>query len=402
MIKNVLCIRKEGIKMKDVKISNDIIYIGADDKDIDLFENQYKVPNGISYNSYVIMDEKIAIMETIDRRKTDEWLESLEKALNGRKPDYLIISHLEPDHAYNIGTVIKKYPNIKLVGNSKTFAFLPQFFDIEDLEERKVEVKEGDTLELGKHKLHFIIAPMVHWPEVMMEYEETEKILFSADGFGKFGTLDTDEDWDCEARRYYFNIIGKYGMQVQSVLKKASQLEIKTICPLHGPILRENLGYYINKYDIWSKYETESEGVYIACASIHGNTLKVCEKLKEILEEKGLEKVVLADLSREDWAEAVEDAFRYGKIVFASATYDMGIFTPMRDLLLNLKERNYQNKKVAIIENGTWAPNAARCMKEIISTMKNIEIVEPVITIKSTLKEENIEKLNELAKNLLK
>ena len=274
--------------MKDVKISNDIIYIGADDKDIDLFENQYKVPNGISYNSYVIMDEKIAIMETIDRRKTDEWLESLEKALNDRKPDYLIISHLEPDHAYNIGTVIEKYPNIKLVGNSKTFAFLPQFFDIEDLEERKVEVKEGDTLELGKHKLHFIIAPMVHWPEVMMEYEETEKILFSADGFGKFGTLDldTDEDWDCEARRYYFNIVGKYGMQVQSVLKKASKLDIKTICPLHGPILRENLEYYINKYDIWSKYETESEGVYIACASIHGNTLKVCEKLKEILEKR--------------------------------------------------------------------------------------------------------------------
>lgn len=313
MIKNVLCIRKEGIKMKDVKISNDIIYIGADDKDIDLFENQYKVPNGISYNSYVIMDEKIAIMETIDRRKTDEWLESLEKALNGRKPDYLIISHLEPDHAYNIGTVIKKYPNIKLVGNNKTFAFLPQFFDIEDLEERKVEVKEGDTLELGKHKLHFIIAPMVHWPEVMMEYEETEKILFSADGFGKFGTLDTDEDWDCEARRYYFNIVGKYGMQVQSVLKKASKLDIKTICPLHGPILRENLEHYINKYDIWSKYETESEGVYIACASIHGNTLKVCEKLKEILEKKGAAKVVLADLSREDWAEAVEDSFRYGK-----------------------------------------------------------------------------------------
>lgn len=402
MIKNVLCIRKEGIKMKDVKISNDIIYIGADDKDIDLFENQYKVPNGISYNSYVIMDEKIAIMETIDRRKTDEWLESLEKALNGRKPDYLIISHLEPDHAYNIGTVIKKYPNIKLVGNNKTFAFLPQFFDIEDLEERKVEVKEGDTLELGKHKLHFIITPMVHWPEVMMEYEETEKILFSADGFGKFGTLDTDEDWDCEARRYYFNIVGKYGMQVQSVLKKASKLDIKTICPLHGPILRENLEHYINKYDIWSKYETESEGVYIACASIHGNTLKVCEKLKEILEKKGAAKVVLADLSREDWAESVEDSFRYGKIVFASATYDMGIFTPMRDLLLNLKERNYQNKKVAIIENGTWAPNAARCMKEIISTMKNIEIVEPVVTIKSTLKEENIEKLNELAENLLK
>ena len=255
---------------------------------------------------------------------------------------------------------------------------------------------------LGKHKLHFIIAPMVHWPEVMMEYEETEKISFSADGFGKFGTLDTDEDWDCEARRYYFNIVGKYGMQVQLVLKKASELDIKTICPLHGPILRENLEHYIGKYDIWSKYETESEGVYIACASIHGNTLKVCQKLKEILEKKGAAKVVLADLSREDWAEAVEDSFRYGKIVFASATYDMGIFTPMRDLLLNLKEKNYQNKKVAIIENGTWAPNAARCMKEIISTMKNVEIVEPIVTIKSTLKQENIEKLNELAENLLK
>ena len=388
--------------MRDISISNDIIYIGADDKDIELFENQYEVPNGVSYNSYIIIDKKIAIMDTIDKRKTSQWLKNLEKVLNGRNPDYLVISHLEPDHAYNIDTLIKKYPNIKLVGNSKTFTFLPQFFEIQDLDSRKIEVKEGDILDLGNHKLKFIMAPMVHWPEVMVTYEEKEKTLFSADAFGKFGTLDTIEDWDCEARRYYFNIVGKYGMQVQSVLKKASKLDIKTICPLHGPILRENLGYYINKYDIWSKYETESEGVYIACASIHGNTLKVCEKLKEILEKKGAAKVVLADLSREDWAEAVEDSFRYGKIVFASATYDMGIFTPMRDLLLNLKERNYQNKKVAIIENGTWAPNAARCMKEIISTMKNIEIVEPVITIKSTLKEENIEKLNELAKNLLK
>ena len=387
--------------MKDIEISKDILYIGVDDKDIDLFESQYIVPNGVSYNSYIIIDEKIAIMDTVDKRKTDEWLVNLEKALDGRNPDYLVISHLEPDHASNIGTVVEKYPDIKLVGNSKIFALLPQFFDIEDLDSRKIEVKEGDILELGNHKLHFIMAPMVHWPEVMMEYEETEKILFSADGFGKFGSLDTEEDWDCEARRYYFNIVGKYGAQVQAVLKKASQLDIKMICPLHGPILKENLGHYIEKYDIWSKYETESEGVYIACASIHGNTLKVCEKLKEILQEKGAEKVVLADLSREDWAEAVEDAFRYGKIVFASATYNMEIFTPMRDLLLNLKEKNYQNKKVAIIENGTWAPNAAKCMKEIISTMKNIEIVEPVVTIKSTLKDENIEQLNELAESLL-
>lgn len=388
--------------MKDVSISKDVIYIGADDKEIDLFENQYVVPNGIAYNSYVIIDEKIAIMETIDKRKTDEWLNNLEKALKGRKPDYLIISHLEPDHAYNIDTVIKKYPDIKLVGNSKTFAFLPQFFNIEDLEKRKIEVKEDDILELGKHKLHFIMAPMVHWPEVMMEYEETEKILFSADGFGKFGCLETDEDWDCEARRYYFNIVGKYGIQVQAILKKASKLDIKTICPLHGPILKENLEHYIQKYDIWSKYETESEGVYIACASIHGNTLNVCEELKNILEEKGVKKVVLADLSKEDWAEAIEDSFRYGKIVFASATYNMGIFTPMRNLLLNLKEKNYQNKKVAIIENGTWAPNSGKCMKEIISTMKNVEIVEPIVTIKSTLKQENIKQLNELAENLLK
>ena len=388
--------------MRDVTISNDIIYIGADDKDIDLFENQYIVPNGVSYNSYVIIDEKIAIMDTIDKRKTKEWLKKLEKALNGRKPDYLVISHLEPDHAGNIGTVVEKYPDIKLVGNNKTFAFLPQFFDIENLESRKIEVKEGDVLELGKHKLHFIMTPMVHWPEVMMEYEEKEKILFSADGFGKFGSLDTEEDWDCEARRYYFNIVGKYGTQVQAVLKKASQLDIKMICPLHGPILKENLEHYIEKYNIWSKYETETEGVYIACASIHGNTMKVCEKLKEILEEKGTEKVVLVDLSREDWAEAVEDSFRYGKIVFASATYNMEIFTPMRDLLLNLKEKNYQNKKVAIIENGTWAPNAAKCMKEILSTMKNVEIVEPIVTINSILKQENIEQLNILAETLLK
>ena len=383
-------------------ISNDIIYIGADDKDIDLFESQYIVPNGISYNSYLIIDEKIAIMDTIDERKTDEWLSNLENALDGRIPDYLVISHLEPDHSSNIKNVIDKYPSIKLVGNNQIFRLLPQFFEIADLDSRKIEVKEGDTLSLGKHILKFIMAPMVHWPEVMMEYEETEKVLFSADGFGKFGALDTDEDWDCEARRYYFNIVGKFGAQVQAVLKKAASLDIKTICPLHGPILKENLEHYINKYDIWSSYKTESEGVFIACGSIHGNTLKAMEEFKAILENKGAKKVVLADLSREDWAENIEDAFRYGKIVFASATYNMGIFTPMDQLLNNLKAKNYQNKKVAIIENGTWAPAAGKCMKDILSTMKDIEIIEPVVTIKTKLTDENRKQLEAVADELLK
>ena len=388
--------------MKDTTISNDIIYIGADDKDIDLFESQYIVPNGISYNSYLIKDEKIAIMDTIDKRKTEEWLNNLENALEGRVPDYLVVSHLEPDHAFNIENIMKKYPTMKVVGNSKIFAFMPQFFDIPDLEERKIEVKEGDTLSLGKHTLQFIMTPMVHWPEVMMEYEQTEKILFSADGFGKFGTLDTDEDWDCEARRYYFNIVGKYGVQVQAVLKKAASLDIKMICPLHGPILKEDLGHYINKYDIWSSYKPESEGVFIACSSIHGNTMKVAEELKKILEEKGAKKVVLSDLSREDWAECVEDAFRYGKIILASATYNMGIFTPMEQLLHHLKAKNYQNRKVGIIENGTWAPNAGKCIKDILSEMKDIDIIEPMVTIRSTINEESREQLMLLAENILK
>ena len=388
--------------MSKTFISNDIIYIGADDKDIDLFESQYIVPNGISYNSYLIIDEKIAIMDTIDERKTDEWLSNLEKALAGRTPDYLVISHLEPDHSSNIKNVIDKYPSVKLVGNNQIFRLLPQFFEISDLDSRKVEVKEGDTLSLGKHTLKFIMAPMVHWPEVMMEYEESEKVLFSADGFGKFGALDTDEDWDCEARRYYFNIVGKFGAQVQAVLKKAATLDIKTICPLHGPILKENLEHYINKYDIWSSYKTESEGIFIACGSIHGNTLKAMEEFKTILENKGAKKVVLADLAREDWAENIEDAFRYGKIVFASATYNMGIFTPMEQLLNNLKAKNYQNKKVAIIENGTWAPTAGKCMRDILSTMKDIEIIDPVVTIKTKLTDENRKQLEVLADELLK
>ncbi len=388
--------------MKDVSVSDDIIYIGADDKELELFENQYNVPNGVSYNSYLIHDEKIAILDTIDKRKTEEWINNLENSLKGKKPDYLIISHMEPDHSYNINYIVKKYPDIKLVGNAKTFALLPQFFNIDDINQRKIEVKDGDILNLGKHKLQFIIAPMVHWPEVMMEYELTENILFSADAFGKFGTLDTNEDWDCEARRYYFNIIGKYGLQVQSLLKKVKNYDINMICPLHGPILKENLNHYLDKYDIWSSYKTESEGIYIACASLHGNTYNACEKLKEILEEKGVEKVVLVDLSKEDFAEAVEDSFRYGKIVFASSTYNMEIFTPMRNLLLNLKEKNYQNKTVALIENGTWAPNAAKCMREILETMKNINIIEPFITIRSTTSNENLLQLSEMADILIK
>ena len=388
--------------MKDIIISDDIIYIGADDKDIELFENQYNVPNGVAYNSYIIIDKKIAIMDTIDKRRTNQWLENLDKALNGRKPDYLVISHLEPDHAYNINTLMKKYPDIKLVGNSKTFTFLPQFFDIQNLDSKKIEVKEGEILDLGNHKLKFIMAPMVHWPEVMMTYEEKEKILFSADGFGKFGTLDTKEDWDCEARRYYFIIVGKYGLKIQKLLKKVMNLDIEKICPLHGPILNENLVHYIEKYNIWSSYKAESDGVYIACASIHGNTYSACEKLKEILEEKGISKVVLSNLSKEDWSEAIENAFRYGKIVFASSTYNMEIFTPMRNLLLNLKEKNYQNKIVGLIENGTWAPNSAKCMKEILNKMKNIDIIEPVVTIKSKLSEENCLQLYKMAEDLIK
>lgn len=387
--------------MKDTNISKNIIYIGADDKDIDLFESQYIVPNGISYNSYLIRDKKIAIMDTIDNRKTNEWLKNLEIALDGSIPDYLIISHLEPDHAYNIDTIVKKYPNIKLVGNDKTFAFLPQFFDIPDLEKRKVVVKENDTLCLGEHTLRFIMAPMVHWPEVMIEYEESEKILFSADAFGKFGTLDTDEDWTCEARRYYFNIVGKYGMQVQMLLKKCLTLNIQMICPLHGPILKNNLEYYINKYDIWSSYKPEDKGIFIACSSIHGNTLNAANQFKNMLEELGESKVVLSDLSREDIAEAVEDAFRYDRIILASSSYNFGLFTPMEQFLFHLKERNYQNRTVGIIENGTWAPTAGKCMTDILNEMKDINIIEPMVTIRSTLNNESKTKLEELAKNIV-
>lgn len=388
--------------MKDTFISNDIKYIGADDKDIDLFESQYIVPNGISYNSYLIKDEKTTIMDTIDKRKTDEWLENLEKALDGDKPYYLVISHLEPDHAYNIELISKKYPEMKLIGNAKTFAFLPQFFDIPNLEARKIEVKEGEEISLGKHKLKFIMAPMVHWPEVMVTYEETEKILFSADGFGKFGALDTDEDWACEARRYYFGIVGKYGAQVQALLKKAAELDIQMICPLHGPILKENLEYYIEKYDIWSSYKAEVDGVFIAYASIHGNTAEASKYLAKVLEEKGAKKVSIMDLARCDMAEAVEDAFKYDKIILAASSYNFGVFTPMDNFLNELKKRNYQNRKIAIVENGTWAPTAGKCIKEALEGMKEIQICEPMVTIKSTLKEETKKELEVLAENILK
>ena len=383
----------------DNKITDSIIYIGVDDKDIDLFESQYVVPNGVSYNSYVIMDEKIAIMDTADARVTDKWFENLRAALGDRKPDYLIVSHMEPDHASNIQKAAEAYPDMKIVGNAKTFPMMAQFFDI-DLTDRKVVVAEGDTLSLGEHELTFVMAPMVHWPEVMMEYESKDKVLFSADGFGKFGALDTDEDWACEARRYYFNIVGKYGAQVQAVLKKAAGLDINIICPLHGPILKENLGYYIDKYNTWSSYEPDVEGILVACASIHGNTKKAAEELAEKLIKTGV-KVAFTDLCRDDMAEAVEDAFRYDRLVLCTCTYDAGIFPPMEDFLHHLKAKAYQKRKVAFMENGTWAPTAAKQMKAIVEGFKNIEMIEPVVTIKSTLNENSRAQMDELVQNLV-
>lgn len=386
--------------MRDIKITDSILYIGADDKTLDLFESQYVVPKGVSYNSYVILDDKIAIMDTVDARKTEEWLSNVEQALEGREPAYLVVSHMEPDHAASIQVLMERYPQMQVVGNAKTFAMLPQFFHV-DLTGKMVVVKEGDTLELGAHTLQFFMAPMVHWPEVMVVYEQSEKILFSADSFGKFGALDADEAWTCEARRYYFNIVGKYGAQVQAVLKKAATLDIQMICPLHGPILKEDLGYYIGKYDIWSKYEPEDEGVFIAYASIHGNTAKAAKKLAEMLEEKGAKRVVIADLSRDDMAEAVEDAFRHDKLVVASSTYDGGLFPCMEDFLLHLKAKNYQKRTVALMENGSWAPQAAKKMTAILETMKEITICEPVVTIKSTMNEDNLKTMGELADKLV-
>lgn len=384
----------------NINISDAIKYIGVDDKDIDLFESQYIVPNGISYNSYVILDEKICVLDTVDKRKTDEWFTNLENVLDGKAPDYLVINHLEPDHASNIKALADKYPNMKLVGNAKTFNMLPQFFDI-DLTDRTVTVKEGDTLSLGEHTLSFYMAPMVHWPEVMVTYESKEKVLFSADGFGKFGAIDTDEDWACEARRYYFNICGKYGVQVQALLKKAAKLDIEKICPLHGPILTENLGYYINLYDIWSKYEPEVDGVFIAYCSIHGNTEKAALKLYDILKEKTNKKIAISDLSRSDMAENIEDAFKYSTLVVAAPSYDGGVFPIMNDFLHHLKIKGYKNRKVAMIENGSWAPCAIKSMQPYFEEMKGIEVSDAKVTIRSTMTAENEAQLAALAESVI-
>ncbi|MGI6007406.1 MAG: FprA family A-type flavoprotein [Ruminococcus sp.] len=386
--------------MKDITISDSVKYIGVDDTTIDLFESQYHVPNGVSYNSYVILDEKTAVMDTVDPRGTEEWLKNLEEELKGRTVDYLIVSHLEPDHAGSIQALAEKYPEMKLVSNVKALKMIPQFFDF-DLTGRTVEVKEGDTLSLGEHTLHFVMAPMVHWPEVMVEYESTEKILFSADGFGKFGALSADEDWVCEARRYFINIVGKYGAQVQALLKKAATLDISMICPLHGPILKDNLGYYIEKYDIWSSYRPEDEGVLVAYASIHGNTAKAAKKMAEILEEAGAPKVVLMDLARCDMAEAVADAYRYSKLMLCCATYDGGLFPCMEDFLAHLRAKNFQKRTVGLMENGSWAPTAAKNMRAILEGMKDLKICNQTVTILSTMKEKNIEEMKGLASELL-
>ena len=381
-----------------VTISDAVKFIGVDDKTIDLFESQYVVPEGVSYNSYLILDEKVALMDTVDVRGMKEWEKNLTETLAGRKVDYLVIQHLEPDHAGSIGRLLGLYPDVTLVGNAKTFAMLPQFFDI-DPNVKKLTVAEGDTLSLGNHTLTFVMAPMVHWPEVMVTYESTEKILFSADGFGKFGALDSEDEegWACEARRYYFNIVGKYGAPVQALLKKAANLDIQTICPLHGPVLKENLGYYIGLYDTWSSYRPEDKGVLVAYASIHGNTAKAAEKFAEMLRAKGVEKVVVSDLAREDMAEVIEDALRYDRMVVAGASYDGGVFPCMQDFLHHLQSKAYQNRTVGIIENGSWGPTAGRTMKAILETMKNVTIVDPMVTIKSAMKESDMPALEALA-----
>ena len=380
-------------------ISESVKYIGADDHDIDLFESQYAVPNGVSYNSYVILDEKVAVMDTADIRAEAQWFSNLEKELGGRTPDYLVVSHMEPDHGALIGKFMDKYPDAKIVGNAKTFPMIAQFFSAVS-EDKKIVVAEGEELSLGEHTLVFYMAPMVHWPEVMVTYEKKEKILFSADAFGKFGTLDTEEDWACEARRYYFNIVGKYGAQVQMLLKKAAGLDIQTICPLHGPVLKENLAYYIGKYQTWSSYEPEDKGVFIAYASVYGNTGEAAKLLAEELEKVGEEKVSVCDLAREDMAEAVEDAFRYDRIVLAAATYDGGVFPPMEEFLHHLKAKNYQKRKAALMENGSWAPMAAKQMRAVLETMKEIEIAEPVVSVRSTLSDANREEIKKLAEAL--
>ena len=383
------------------KITDSVVYIGCDDADLDLFESQFVVPNGMAYNSYAIMDEKVCIMDTVDKRAADSWVANVGEALGDRKPDFLVISHMEPDHTGSIQTLAEMFPDMKIVGNAKTFMFYDQFFAF-DISDRKIVVKEGDALELGANTLRFTMAPMVHWPEVMMSYLSGDKVFFSADAFGKFGTLDTDEDWACEARRYYFNIVGKYGSQVQAVVKKLDTMDVNVICPLHGPILSDNLSYYVDKYRVWSSFEPEDKGIFIAYASIHGNTAAAAMQLKALLESKGAPKVSIADLSRDDVAEAVEDAFRYDRMVLACSTYNMGIFPPMERFLNQLKAKDYQSRTVGLMENGTWAPAAARLMKAQLEGMKNVRVVEPVVSIKSSLKGETPEAMVKLADELLK
>ncbi len=383
-----------------MKISNDIAYIGVNDREIDLFEGQYVVPNGMAYNSYVILDEKIAVFDTVDKNFGNQWLKNLDEALGGKTPDYLIVQHMEPDHSANIVFFAEKYPDAKIVANDKAFVMMSQFFDF-DLGDRKMSVKNGESLSLGKHELTFVFAPMVHWPEVMMTYDSTDKVLFSADAFGKFGALDTDEDWACEARRYYFGIVGKYGAQVQAVLKKAAALDIKTICPLHGPVLAENLGYYLDLYNTWSSYGVESDGVVIAYTSVYGNTKAAAELLAQKLKEKGCPKVAVNDLARCDMAEAVEDAFRYGKIVLATTTYNADVFPFMREFINELTERNFQNRFVGIIENGSWAPMAAKVIKKMLENSKNITFADTVVTVKSAMKQNTADDIERLADEII-
>ncbi|MBQ2162829.1 MAG: MBL fold metallo-hydrolase [Bacteroidales bacterium] len=391
------------------QLSEKVFYIGSDDLDIDLFESQYIVPEGVSYNSYLIRDSKIAVLDTSDARKGEEWLASLNEALAGREPDYLVVHHMEPDHSALIAKALHLYPSVMLVASAQALRMLPQFFQDIKLEGRTIAIKEGDTLPLGTHTLHFVAAPMVHWPEVMVSFDDADGVLYSADGFGKFGALGKcgfygrdDDDWACEARRYYFNIVGKYGAQVQQLLKKAAALPIKAIRPLHGPLLEDNLQEYIHLYDVWSRYDSESEGIFIACASIHGGTLAAAEMLAQILRTKGAGKVVVSDLSRTDIAENVEDAFRYPKIILAAASYDAGLFTPMYEFLHRLQIKGWQRKKVGLLENGSWAPSAGRVMKEMLGTMKDIEIVEPMVTIRSRMHREDFPAMDELAEAILK
>ncbi len=382
-------------------VTKDIFYIGVNDRELDLFEGQYDVPNGMAYNSYMIADEKIAVLDTVDKNFSDQWLANLKEALGGRQPDYLIVQHVEPDHSANIGAFLKEFPNAAVVGNAKTFAFISAFYpDIEI--KNALTVKDGDKLSLGRHELSFTFAPMVHWPEVMMTYDSTDKVFFSADAFGKFGALDADEDWACEARRYYFGIVGKYGVQVQGLLKKAAALDISIICPLHGPVLTENLGYYLGLYNTWSSYGVESEGVFIAYTSVYGNTKQAAELLREKLLAKGCPKVAIADLAREDMAESVEDGFRYGKLVLATTTYNGEVFPFMNQYIDWLIERNYQNRTIGIIENGTWAPTAARVIKAKFEKSKNITWLDTTVTIKAALSAESTAQIEAMADELMK